>query len=77
MKKKTITHLLSMALAFTFLLGIHNGKVALWEEDDPKPVKVFPYRASMLPKEAQEQLRKGVRIESMAELNRLVEAYLS
>lgn len=77
MKKKKISHLLSMLLAFTFLLGIHDGKVALWQEDDPKPVKVFPYRASMLPDDAQEQLKKGIRIESMEDLDRLIEAYLS
>lgn len=77
MKKKKISHLLSMLLAFTFLLGIHDGKVALWQEDDPKPVKVFPYRASMLPDDAQEQLKKGIRIESMEDLDRLIEAYFS
>ena len=77
MNKKKISSLLSMALAFVFLLGIHEGKVALWQEDDPEPVKIFPYRASMLPDEAQEQLRKGIRIESMEDLDRLIEIYLS
>lgn len=77
MNKKKISHFLSTMLLFIFLLGIHDGKVALWQEDDPEPVKIFPYRASLLPDEAQEQLRKGIRIESMEDLDRLIEAYLS
>ena len=77
MKKKYFSHIFSMLLVFTFLLGIHEGKIALWQEDDPKPVKVFPYRASMLPEEAREQLKKGIRIESMEDLDRLIEIYLS
>ena len=77
MNKKKTSQLLSALLMFTFLLGIHKGKVALWEENDPEPVKVFPYRASMLPEEAQEQLRKGIRLESMEDLDRLIQAYLS
>ena len=77
MKKHSIVrHILPLALA-VYLLGIHDGKIALWEGNDPEPSKVFPYRASMLPKVAREQLEKGIPIDSMEELRALAEAYLS
>ena len=77
MKKKMLSHLLSLALVAVYLLGIHDGKIALWEGDDPEPVRVFPYRASMLPEEARKMLEKGIPIESMDELRKLAETYLS
>ena len=77
MKKKMLSHLLSLALVAVYLLGIHDGKLALWEGDDPEPVRVLPYRASMLPEEARKMLEKGIPIESMDELRKLAETYLS
>lgn len=74
-KNPIIRHILPMLLA-VYLLGIHDGKIALWEGDDPEPVQVFPYRASMLPKEARKQLEEGISIESMDQLRELAEAYL-
>lgn len=77
MKKKHLSHLLCAAILSVYLLGIHDGKIALWSGDDPEPVRVFPYSASLLPKDARKQLEAGIPIESMEDLNRLIEAYLS
>lgn len=77
MKKKHLSQLLCCAILSLYLLGIHDGKVALWKGDDPEPIRVFPYRASMLPEEAQSKLKAGIPIDSMEDLNRLIEAYLS
>lgn len=77
MKKKHLSNLLCCAMMAVYLLGIHDGKIALWNGDDPEPVKVFPYSASMLPKEARKQLESGIPIESMEQLRQLAEAYLS
>ena len=77
MKKRIAAHYICIVLMFTILLGVHRGKVALWKNEDPEPFKVFPYHVSMLPNEAQQALKKGIRLESMEELNRLLEAYLS
>lgn len=77
MKKRTIAHLLSAAWIASFLLGIHEGRIALWKGEDPEPVKVFPYSVATLPKEEQQRLRDGIRIGSVSELERLLEAYLS
>ena len=64
-------------LTFGFLLGIHEGRVALWKDDDPKPIKVFPYYASMLPKADQQALEKGIHLDDDADLRSLLEDYLS
>lgn len=76
MNVKRIILLYSIAV-FSFLLGIHDGKVALWYRDDPEPVQVFPYSASSLPLADQEALRHGIHIESKEDLIRLIEDYLS
>ena len=60
-----------------FLLGIHEGKIALWKDNDPEPIKVFPYSAEMLPEADQKALQKGIEIKSMKQLYSLIEDYLS
>jgi len=64
-------------LALGFLLGIHQGRVALWKDNDPKPIKVFPYYASMLPKADQQALEKGIHLDDDVDLRKLLEDYLS
>ena len=74
MRKRKI---LAAILLFGFLLGIHDGKIALWKGDDPEPVRVFPYRASLLPPADQRALKNGIPIEDAHDLSRLLEEYLS
>ena len=66
-----------LTLLFAFVLGSHNGYIALWEGSDPDPVKVFPYRVSSLPAADQQRLEAGIRLETKEELVKLVEDYLS
>ena len=73
---KRLTHLY-FSLLLTFILGVRDGKVALWKEGQPEPVKVFPCRTAMLPPETRTALEKGIRIESMEDLEELAENYLS
>lgn len=60
-----------------FLLGIHEGKIALWKGNDPEPLRVFPYSAELLPETDQKALEKGIKIDSMKQLYSLLEDYLS
>ena len=76
MKKKQLSNLLCCALLAVYLLGIHEGKIALWKGNNPKPIKVFDYSASQLPEEAQKRLEAGVPIKSLKELRELAEQYL-
>ena len=64
-------------LALTFLLGIHDGYVALWKNGSAEPVEVFPYQAKYLPETDRDRLEKGILIESSDHLAQLMEDYLS
>lgn len=75
--KKRYAHLAMLALCFSFLLGIKDGKVVLWKEGQSQPVKTYPYPVSMLPKEAQDALKKGVPLESEQQLYDMIKDYLS
>lgn len=70
-------NLLSSLLLLTFLLGVHNGRIALWKEPDPEPVKVFPYPVSALPDDVRQALENGIRIETQEDLDQLLENFCS
>ena len=66
-----------LALIFGFLLGIHNGHIALWEDGTKNPIRIFPYSASSLPAADQKALEKGIPFESTTDLIQRLEDYLS
>jgi hypothetical protein len=74
MIKKQLLHLLLLA---GFILGSHNGYIALWSGDSIDPDRIYPYRVSILPEADQQALRKGIRAENILELTQLLEDYLS
>lgn len=73
MKRK---QMLANLLCLGFLLGVHNGQIALWKDQDPIPAKVFPYSVSELPVPVQLALRSGIPINGMEDVERLLEKYL-
>ena len=66
-----------IALALSFLLGVHNGYIALWKDGCEEPLRVFPYQAKMLPLTDQLALKKGIVIKSDSKLAEFLEDYLS
>ena len=72
-----LTSFLCSAIMFGFLLGVHEGRIALWKGEDPEPIKVFPYYARMLPAVDRRALEEGIRFESAEDLVRVLEDYLS
>ena len=66
-----------LSLIFTFLLGIHEGNVALWIEPAKDPAVVFPYQARLLPEQDRTALEEGIRINNKDDLQQLIEDYLS
>lgn len=71
-KRKGITSLLMTAV---LLLGIKDGYVALWKDEDPQPWKILPLRCDSLPVADQLMLKKGIVIRSERELWELLEDY--
>jgi hypothetical protein len=70
-------HNIYCILCLGYLLGVYRGQIALWKDPDPTPIRVFPYSISMLPEEDQQTLRKGIHADSIIELTRQLEDYLS
>lgn len=68
---------LYLTLVLAFLIGNYKGFIALWRDGAGDPAMVFPYSVSSLPLPDQQLVRSGIYLESEAELNRLLEDYLS
>lgn len=74
MAKKLCSYL---ALIFTFLLGSHNGYIALWKTGGSLPLFVYPYSVHSLPSADHALLKAGIPIESLQQLQVYLEDYLS
>lgn len=66
-----------LGLILGFLLGCHNGYIALWKDGHSSPMRVFPYRVALLPTPDQQALRRGIVVADETELAHLLEDYLS
>lgn len=64
-------------LCLGFLLGVYEGKVALWIDGISKPYYISEYSVQLLPPADQQRLEQGIKVRSREELNRLLEDYLS
>lgn len=60
-----------------FLVGIHNGRIAIWQGEDPQPKAVLPYQADLLPEADRIALENGIRLDSRADLTRFLEDFCS
>ena len=69
--------LLTMLLACGFLLGVRNGKLALWRDGESHPEQIYDIRADTLPPADRLRLRQGIRLETREEVWLLLENYLS
>ncbi len=74
--KKIKKQLTTFAILAGLMLGIKDGYVALWKDEDPQPYRIFPVRADSLPIADQLQLKRGIYIESVDQLMQLVDDYL-
>jgi hypothetical protein len=60
-----------------YLLGIRSGHVALWKQDDPQPLRVFPWSANMMPHKIRQALEKGIYVEKDSDIGRLIQDMIS
>ncbi len=67
----------SVLLLLLIYLGIYGGRLALWDDSESAPVKIFPYGAELYPDADQQALRHGIPITSLPEACRLLEDYFS
>ena len=73
----SISRMISAVLLLGFLLGIHEGYVALWEDGKAEPVEIYPYRAQYLPEADRQALEEGIRPQNERALQQLLEDFLS
>ena len=73
---KWIRDLGPRVLCAGFLLGIREGKVALWRDGEGHPFQIYDIRADSLPVSDQLLLRQGIRLENREELWMILEDYL-
>ena len=60
-----------------YTLGAWRGQVALWKDNSPTPVRIFPCSIISLPLADQQALAKGIEVTSKTELLHLLEDHLS
>lgn len=76
MNKRT-EQICTWALAAGFLLGLHEGRLTLWQDSQTHPVQIYDIREDTLPPADRLRLRRGIRLESRQELWEILENYLS
>ena len=63
---------IALMLLLGFLLGIHNGHIGVWKDQDPTPMRIIPCPVWVLSQRQQQMLQAGIRIDSMADVERLL-----
>lgn len=75
MKKTVFTRLTAIYLCLGFLLGIYNGRIGIWKGQDPTPFRVIPCPVFLLAPSQQEALSKGIRLDTMEDVEDLFENF--
>lgn len=73
---KRIAKQAAMVLALGFLLGIHDGRLALWQGGTAWPEQVYDIRADSLPPADRLMLERGIVLESREAVWQVLENYL-
>ena len=60
-----------------YTLKDHNGRLALFESNNPKPMAVYEIFTSTLPETDQLDLKNGITVTSEKEAQKLIEEYTS
>lgn len=69
--------MISALFFFGLLLGCWNNHVALFQENDPAPLEVYPVQIALLPAADQELLLRGIPVENGMKLRQILEDMLS
>ena len=74
MKIKKYIHCVILIL---FFAGIHEGKIAIWNDEKPQPIMILPYSVELLPEKDRITLENGITINSRKELTGFLEDFCS
>lgn len=65
------------AKATGYLLKVYRGRIGIFENDSPYPIRIIEVDVRTLPKSEIIALTSGVRVENAEELNKRIEDYSS
>lgn len=77
MDMKRLTRSLCPLIILGFLVGTYNGRIAVWEGDDPEPFRVYPCPVYLLPKKERDMLKRGIRISDMEDVRYFLENFMA
>ncbi len=77
MRRKLRTQVMIGIFIMGFLVGSYRGRLAIWKGDDPQPYRVYPCPVYLLPKQERNALQRGIRINTMDDLEQFLENFLS
>lgn len=77
MKWSKLTGPVCTLVLLGFFIGVHNGRIAVWKNEDPEPYRVIPCPVWILSQRQQQALYSGIRIDSMADIDRFLEEFFS
>lgn len=60
-----------------FVVSEYQGNIAVFEKDNPSPVKITDVQIVDLPREDRELLKKGIKANTKEELSNILEDYCS
>ena len=63
---------LAALLLTGFLIGIHNGQIGIWKQQDPQPMRTIPCPSWMLSQKQQQMLQQGIPIDSIEDLENML-----
>ena len=71
-----IKRIITTVLA-AFYLGSYSGGLALWQDGQSDPVRIYPYSASVYTKIDQNMLENRIKIQDITQLEKYLDDYLS
>lgn len=72
MKKTIFRSPLTCILLLGFLLGIYNGQIGVWKDQDPEPMRTIPCPVWVLSQTQRQMLQNGIPLNSMQDLEKLL-----
>lgn len=76
-QESTVTSTTATQPVTVYIIGIYDGKIAVFEEDGGNPIKIYDTYASTLPEFDRQSLDLGITVYGEEELARRIEDFTS
>ena len=76
-KPEKINNTVETTLIYYYTLRDYNGRIALFVNDNEAPKETFEVFTNTLPEEDASKIKKGIIVKNEAELQKILEEYIS